>query len=86
MLTVELYELACCSQNFALYFLDWDNSGRTETVTVLDGESLTILDTRTVSDFVYGKYLVWQVGGHLIFQITPAAGPNAVVSGIFLGQ
>lgn len=68
----------------ALYFLDWDSSGRAQTINVLDATTLTVLDTRAVSNFSSGQYLVWNVIGHVIFQFTKSAGPNAVLSGVFL--
>src|SRR4029077_8995059 len=42
-----------------------------------------VLDTRNVMSFSGGQYLVWNVVGHVVFQITAVSGPNAVVSGIF---
>ena len=70
----------------ALYFLDWDNIGRAERVDVLDASSLALLDTRTISGFSNGEYLVWNVKGHVTFRITLTAGLNAVVSGLFFGS
>lgn len=60
-----------------LYAIDWDNQGRTETVTV-NGSS-----PQTVSSFTKGTYLVYKVAGTITFTITANAGPNAVVSAIF---
>ncbi len=67
----------------ALYFLDWDGWGRVETVRILDAVTQATLDTRTVSDFVSGKYLIWTITGLVIIEFHGVAGPNAVVSGIF---
>jgi hypothetical protein len=67
-----------------LYCLDWDRGGRSERIDVLDGGSGTVLDTRTISSFSDGEYLVWNVSGHATFRITPLGG-NAVVSGVFFG-
>ncbi|HEX8029682.1 MAG TPA: hypothetical protein VF491_14510, partial [Vicinamibacterales bacterium] len=69
----------------ALYGLDWDNSGRSQRVDVLDAVTQTMLDTRTVSDFRTGQYWVWQVHGSVRFRITRLAGANAVISGVFFG-
>jgi len=63
--------------------LDFDTSGRAETISVLDADTNTVLDTRSASSFVNGEYLVWNVGGHVTFRLTATAGPNAVVSGVF---
>ncbi|HYW41804.1 MAG TPA: IPT/TIG domain-containing protein, partial [Bryobacteraceae bacterium] len=65
----------------ALYFLDWDG-GRSERVDILDASN-NVLDTRTVSAFTAGEYLVWNVSGHVVARVTNT-GSNAVVSGIFL--
>jgi len=41
-----------------LYFLDWDNSGRAEMVTLLNANTMAPLDTsRNVSNFQNGQYL-----------------------------
>jgi hypothetical protein len=67
----------------AIYLLDWDNSGRSEQVNVL-GANNTMLDTRTVSNFGQGEYLIWNITGAVTIQFVPLSG-NAVLSGIFLG-
>lgn len=69
----------------ALYLLDWDQQGRSETVSLVDPSSLQTLDTRTASNFGSGAYLVWTVSGHVTIQITNGTtSPDAVVSGLFL--
>jgi hypothetical protein len=65
----------------ALYFVDWDNFGRTEQIDIVDGSG-TVLDSRTLSDFAAGQYLVWNLSGHLAVRITTGIA-NAVLSGIF---
>ena len=72
------------THQLALYFLDWDGAGRAETITITDPSTLQVLDTRTVSSFLGGQYLIWNVKGHVLIQFTRTAGPNAVVSGVFL--
>jgi hypothetical protein len=78
----------------AIYAMDWDSKGRTETIQIADGSSGAILDTRTLpgsntsttsTNFVNGIYLVWVVSGNVTITVTTNAGPNAVVSGIFWG-
>ncbi len=67
----------------ALYALDWDSSQRAETIRVRDAVTGTVLDSRTVSaggSFHNGEYLVWNVQGHVQFQIIENAGANAVIS------
>ncbi len=67
----------------ALFCSDYDNGNRAETVKV-QTPSGTVLDTESVSGFSDGKYLVWNVKGHVQFVVTQTAGTSAVVSGVFL--
>ncbi len=69
----------------ALYLVDWTNwFGRTETVSVLGANSAVLVDTRAVSNFIGGQYLVWNLSGHMVVRITNTnPQSNAVVSGIF---
>ena len=69
----------------ALYFLDWDFAGRSETVQCSDGDTGAVLGTQTVSGFGQGIYLTWNLSGHVRITITRNGGPNAVLSGIFFG-
>ena len=74
------------THQLALYFLDWDTTTRNETVQMLDAVTGAVLDTRSVSDFAGGKYLVYNVAGHVQFRIANGPGSlNAVLSGIFFG-
>jgi len=68
----------------ALYFLDWDGA-RAQTIEVRDTNTNTLLDTRSVSSFSGGIYLVWNIKGNVTFRLTNASGSNAVLSGIFFG-
>lgn len=73
------------SHQVALYFMDWDNysGGRRQLVEVLD-VSGAVLDSRSLSGFGSGTYLVWNLSGHVTIRMTnnnPAS--NAVVNGIF---
>lgn len=68
----------------ALYFLDWDVvHGRHQRVDILDGATDVVLDSREVSNFEVGKYLVYEFQGSIKIRLTKLAGPNAVLSGIF---
>jgi hypothetical protein len=69
----------------ALYCLDWDSTIRQQRIDVLDAVTSAVLDTRTVTSFNGGKYLVWNVTGHVKFRVTKLAGNNAVVAAIFFG-
>ena len=69
----------------ALYGLDWDSTSRTETVTITDFATATVLDTRNLNAFNGGTYLVWNIKGHVTITVTNTCATNAVVSGIFFG-
>ena len=71
------------AQQVAIYMADYDSWGREQKVEALDGE--TLLDSRTVSNFGGGTYLVWTIRGHVTIRVTRLSGPNAVVSGILIG-
>ncbi len=70
---------------FALYMLDWDGfgGGRAQTVDILDSTN-RVIDTRTVTGFGNGQYLVWNLSGFVKVRVTnnnPAG--NAVVQAMF---
>jgi hypothetical protein len=69
----------------ALYLLDWDGLNRNETVSVVNGATGAVLTSETSGSFVGGEYLVFDVSGHVDFQITRVTGANAVLGGIFFG-
>jgi hypothetical protein len=55
-------------------------------VDVLNATTGAVLDTRTITAFSNGVYLVWTIGGHVTFRVTNTGSPNAVVSGLFFNQ
>jgi hypothetical protein len=71
----------------ALYCLDWDSLGRQQTVDVIDTFTGTRLDSRILTDFSGGVYLVWEVTGSVWIRVTKEnlVGPNAVAGGLFIG-
>ncbi len=71
------------THQIAAYGLDWDRTGRAQTVEVLDATSGNVLDTRSVSAFGGGQYLIWNVAGHVKIRATRTGGPNAVINGLF---
>jgi hypothetical protein len=68
---------------FGLYAVDWDNNGRVETVQIVDANTGAVLDTRNLSNFTNGIYLIWNLSGHVKVNLTWNSGVNAVVSGVF---
>lgn len=73
------------SHQVALYMLDWDSTSRVQTVQVTNGTTGSLLDTRSVSNFNGGQYLVWNLTGHVKITFTCTGGVNAVGSGLFFG-
>lgn len=72
------------THQIALYFLDYSNQGREQTIQITDDNNANaVLDTRTLSSFSNGVWLVWSVSGKVKITFTPVTGPNAVLSGIF---
>jgi hypothetical protein len=69
----------------ALYALDWDFGDRSQTVDVLDAGTGQVLDSRSLSNFSGGVYLVWDIQGHVVLNVTWTGGYNAVISGLFFG-
>ena len=70
-------------RRIALYCVDWDTTQRSQIIEVRDTASNALLDTRTVSGFNPGQYLVWDVRGNITFKFTQSGVYNAVLSGIF---
>ncbi len=70
----------------AVYLVDWDNwFGRNQRVDILDASN-NVLDTRSVTNFTGGRYLVWNLAGHVVMRLTNLNAPsNAVLSGLFFG-
>src|SRR5205823_13374507 len=73
------------SHQSAFYAVEWDSTGQAETIQILDANTSAVLDTRNISIFSNGMYLVWNISGHVKINVTRTAGNNAVVSGVFFG-
>jgi len=71
-----------------VYALDWDTTGRRQTVTVTCGSVVQTL--ALTSSFAQGAWLHFPVaaaaGSSCTITATRTAGANAVISGIFLGD
>jgi hypothetical protein len=87
--TVDVNLTDGAQHRLALYMLDWDVylGGRSEQIDVLDAATGQMLDSRSVTNFANGKYLVWNVTGHVQFRftMTGASGNTCVLSGLFFG-
>lgn len=71
-------------QQLAVYVADFDAAGRAETIEILSPAG-AVLDSRPVANFGAGQYLVWTVAGDVTVRATRTSGPNALVSGVFVG-
>lgn len=72
------------NRKVALYMSDYDGTDdRTQRIDVLDADTLSVLSSQNVSSFTGGKYLVWNISGHVIFRVNNTSSINAVISGIF---
>ena len=69
----------------ALYSVDWDGSNRQQRVDVVDWATNVLIESRSMSSFNGGQYLVWNVRGRVKFIVNKIAGKSAVVSGIYFG-
>jgi hypothetical protein len=78
---------AAYSGTLHLYAVDWDSNVRRETITVDDGNGPQTANIST--DFSQGAWVNVPInvaaGGSVTVSVTPVAGPNVVVSGVFLG-
>ncbi|MBO0733337.1 MAG: hypothetical protein J2P49_03290, partial [Methylocapsa sp.] len=73
------------SHQVVLYALDWDRNQRAETINVRDATTGALLDSRPLSagTFIEGVYLIWNVQGHITFEIARNAGANSTLSALF---
>jgi fibronectin type 3 domain-containing protein len=84
--TVNLNLTSGTTHQVALYLLDWDHLNRNERIDVIDPETGATLASQSVSNFSGGEYVVFNVSGNVQFRITnTGGGPNAVLSGLFIG-
>jgi hypothetical protein len=67
----------------SLYCVDWDSQSRSQQVEILDPKG-NLLGSETLSGFSGGTWLQWPISGSVTIKVTKLAGPNAVLSGIFL--
>lgn len=81
--TVEVNFVDGRTHRLALYCVDWDTTERSQKVEILDPNTGAVLDTRTISGFNSGAYLVWDVQGRVQVRISRTGGNNAVLMGLF---
>ena len=71
------------SHNLELYATDFDSEGRTETIQLSDAITGTVLDTKTLSNFSGGDYLIWTISGNVLITVTNTGPTDAIVNGLF---
>ncbi len=69
----------------AIYCVDTERIGRREEISLVDPSNNSVLDSRLLTDFGEGKYVVWNVRNSVKVRIQCLGPDSAVVSGIFLG-
>jgi hypothetical protein len=86
-LRLHLSFTAAYAGNLELYALDWENAGRRENITLNDGSGPRVANIST--NFSQGAWVTVPInvanGGTVTITVDRTAGPNAVLSGIFLG-
>jgi PKD repeat protein len=82
--TIDLNLTDNLQHQVALYGLDWDGGNRSIRVEVIDATTNAVLDTRDLTAYSSGAYMVWNLKGHLRLRVTKLAGTNAAISGIFI--
>ncbi len=69
----------------ALYCLDYETNQRSQTITIVDPATQTVLSTQPMSGMYGGVYAVWNISGHVVINVVYTGGLNSVVGGIFFG-
>jgi uncharacterized protein (TIGR03437 family) len=69
----------------AFYNLDWDGNNRSQRVDITDWVTNITLDTKSISSFNGGQYLVWDIRGRVKITVTRTGAKTAVLSGLFFG-
>lgn len=69
----------------ALYFCDYDRSGRSATVQAFNPDTNTLIESQTVDDFQNGVYLQYHLKGRIRFQLTGKNDRGAVLPDVFFG-
>jgi subtilisin family serine protease len=72
------------SYNLELYFVDYEPDNRSEQVQLTNAATGAVLTTQSVSSFANGVYLKYTIAGSVNIVVSKVAGPNAVMSGLFI--
>lgn len=86
--TIDIAPKDTAAHTLALYAVDWDgySGGRNQTIEVHDAGNGNLLDSRTLTNFGSGAWVVWSIQGHVqVKVINKNPNSNAVVNGLFFG-
>ena len=72
------------THTLALYIMDCYNFERNVCITVIDSDSLEVLDVRTVNVINMGIYVKYIIKGHLTFELHNCGKAIGVVSAVFI--
>ena len=73
------------THSMALYMLDWDRLGRTDTVEIRDALTNTLLESRNGTGLGNGVWLVWDISGSVLVTVIRTGAANPVIAGLFFG-
>jgi hypothetical protein len=57
---------------------------RTLVISLYNADDHTLIDSRSVGNLLDGRYVSWNVSGHVLVRLTAIGGPNTILSGVFL--
>jgi len=84
-MTIDLNLTDGATHRVAIYGLDWDGNNRAQRVDLVDYATNSLLDSRSISTFNGGEYLVWDIRGHVKIMVNKTGAKSAVVSGLYFG-
>jgi len=82
-LTLDMNFTDSSSHRVSFYAADYRDDNRSQRLTLIDAETGIVLSNVDLNNFEKGKYVTYDLVGHVIVQITNLSGPSAVLSGIF---
>jgi alpha-L-rhamnosidase len=86
-MTVDIRAKDTALHQLAIYFLDWDRTGRRSAIEIFDGKTFNLLaPVQQIKTYDNGKYLVFNYAGSIRLRINQVRGPNAALSGIFFDK
>jgi hypothetical protein len=84
--TVDINLVESHPYTVALYFVDWENEGKSLAVEMFNGETLELVaPVKTISDYAGGIYMIYEYDQSARFRIDHIRGSYVSLSGIFFG-